>query len=256
MSRVHLFELQDQPWFPQTLGDAGVGYLRTLSGMLGADAFLAPAVQRALDRSGADHIVDLCAGAGGPTVAIAARLRAEGRAVPVTLTDRLPQAAARGVDGAVGVTAHPEPVDARAVPGHLTGLRTCFNAFHHFGDDDARAVLQDAVDAGQPVGVWELSERTAPSILSAAFIPLLVWLVMPRVRPVRWSWLALTYLLPVLPWSIAWDGLVSHLRTRNPDELRALVASLDAPGWTWEARRVAVKGPAGFTELVGWPPAA
>ncbi len=249
MPRMHLFELQDQPGFPAVLGDAGTAYLRTLSDKMGAADFLGPVVAEALDRSGATAWVDLCSGAGGPAPQIAQKI---GRSV--ILSDLKPNRDALAQAAREGATVHADPVDAAAVPPSLGGLRTLFNAFHHFGDETALAVLQDAVAAGQPIAIVELSERSVPSVLSAAFIPLLVWLVMPFVRPVRLSWLLLTYVLPVLPWTIAWDGLVSHLRTRNPDELRALCARLDAPGWTFEARRQAVKGPAGFTLLLALPP--
>ena len=59
---------------------------------------------------------------------------------------------------------------------------------------------------------------------------------------------------PFLPLAIAWDGLISHLRTRSPDELRALTARLDAPGWSWTAQRVPVQPGAAYTWLLGLPP--
>ena len=254
MARIHLFELQDQPWFPTTLGDAGTAYLEALSRLGGIETFLAPPIADALDRAGCDAIVDLCSGAGGPAVAVAELLRAEGRQVGLTLSDRKPNQPALGAQAAAGVTVWPEPVDAAAVPAGLTGLRTLFNAFHHFGDAQALAVLQDAVRAGAPVVIVELSERAAHSVLGSVLIPLFVWLAMPAVRPVRPLWLLLTYLIPILPLTIAWDGFVSHLRTRSPEELEALVARLDAPGWTWEARKVPIKGPTGYTLLLGLPP--
>lgn len=255
MKRVHLFELADQPWFPRTLADAGTAYLSVLQEKAGLAAAVAPLVQRALEVSGAERVVDLCAGGGGPTVALRSGLRTRSGEVPeLVLTDLKPNEARLGdLAGEAGVRAWPEPVDARAVPAELTGLRTVFNALHHLRPPEARRVLADAQAAGQPVLVVEISERSLLTLtLASAFIPLGVLLLMPLVRPVRLSWLLLTYLLPVLPFTIQWDGWVSHWRTYSLAEQAELVAPLQREGWTWEMGQEAV-GPGRITWLLGHP---
>lgn len=244
MGRLHLFELQDLDAWPTTLGEAGTAYLHALFEKMGVPALLAPVVKDALDRTGQDQLLDLCSGSGGPMPGVAAAL-----GVPLTLTDHKPQPTAWAQFP--GVAPHPHPVDARAVPD-LPGLRTLCNGFHHFEDADATAILANAAGAGAPILIIELSERSAPAVVASAFIPLMVLLVMPFVRPVRLHWLLLTYVVPVLPWAIAWDGLVSHLRCRTTDELEALGRAA-APEWRWEARRVPLSGPAAATVLLGHP---
>lgn len=241
MKRRHLFELADQAWFPRTLADAGTAYLNTLQERFGLVELLVPYVERALPEGAG--LVDLCSGGGGPAVAIAERL-----AVPLVLTDLQPNT---HVDPEAAL--HPDPVDAREVPAELVGLRTVFNALHHFEPEQARRVLADAQQAGQPILVVELSERgLVPLTVGTAFIPLMTWLLMPFVRPVRPLWLALTYLLPVLPLTIAWDGWVSHWRTYAPEELEELVGPLQTDGWTWSWGRDAA-GPGSITWLWGRP---
>ena len=56
--------------------------------------------------------------------------------------------------------------------------------------------------------------------------------------------------MPVLPILIAWDGVVSCLRTYTPDELRRLSAGLD--GFTWETGELRTRG-AIVTYLIGEP---
>lgn len=248
MRRLHLFELDDQPWYPRALGDAGTAYLNTLQERLGLDAVLGGLVAEHLDRTGATRVVDLCAGSGGPSIAISRWLEGHGRALPFVATDRRPER----LPQATRIIAHPDPVDATAVPQELSGLRTMHNALHHFPDEAARAVLADAARQKQPMLVVELSERSAAAVVGSAFIPLMVCALMPLVRPLRADWLALTYLFPVLPWAIAWDGLVSHLRCRTVDELQALADSTGVRGYRWQAGRTAVgKGPMGVTWLRG-----
>jgi hypothetical protein len=90
------------------------------------------------------------------------------------------------------------------------------------------------VRARQPILCAELSERTVANVIGAALIPLFVVLLMPLVRPLRLSWLLFTYVIPILPFSIAWDGLVSHLRVYSPAELERFVDGLGGDGYTWE----------------------
>ncbi len=48
------------------------------------------------------------------------------------------------------------------VPRELKGFRTMFTSFHHFPPEEARAILQNAVDAGEGIGIFEITRR-APS---------------------------------------------------------------------------------------------
>ncbi len=159
MRRVHLVELEDLPWFPRLLRDAGTAYLEFAARMSGHSALLAPELERVLRASGAKQVVDLCSGGGGPVVAIAEELARRGERVEVTLTDFYPNLPAferirASSDGRVSFRA--EPVDATRVPAELAGLRTIFNAFHHFRPASAARILGAAADARQPIAVFEM----------------------------------------------------------------------------------------------------
>ena len=53
-------------------------------------------------------------------------------------------------------------------------------------------------------------------------VPLAVLVLTPAVRPFRWSRLFWTYLVPVLPPPILFDGVVSCLRVYTPEEMLAM----------------------------------
>jgi hypothetical protein len=53
------------------------------------------------------------------------------------------------------------------------------------------------------------------------------------MRPFRWSRLLLTYLIPIVPLVVLWDGIVSCCRTRTPQELLALTSNF--PQYDWQA---------------------
>ena len=248
LPRLQLFELEDQRWFPRTVRDLATDYLHFVQARLAMHRPMVPLLAALLRRTGAERVVDLCAGGAGPVPALAAALRAEGVGVPFVLTDlypNVPAFAAAATAGGAGVSWVGEPVDARAVPGHLTGLRTLCNAFHHFAPADAVAVLRDAARCGQPIAVFEYPDLVTPVAVLA---------VTPWIRPFRWRRLALTYVLPLVPLTCWWDGLVSTFRAYTPTELEALADRVGVPGYRWRAGRVAVASPPSrLTYLLGWP---
>ncbi|MFN7144876.1 MAG: class I SAM-dependent methyltransferase [Myxococcota bacterium] len=257
MKRTHLVELEDLPWFPAILRDGGTAYLALAVRVSGHAKMLVPKLQEALAATGATEIVDLCSGGGGPVRIVAEELSARGRPVTVRLTDYYPNvpaltALAAGSGGRI--VFEPRSIDAKAVPAELTGFRTIFNAFHHFRPEDARRILADAVASRRPIGVFEVVSREPLSLVALLTAPIGVMLTMPLWRPFRWPWVLWTWLLPVMPLFVLWDGLVSWLRIYGEDELRELVAGIDAPGWTWDIGRIRLGGaPAHAVYLIGRP---
>lgn len=258
MARLHLVELEDLPWFPAILREGGTAFLAFAERVSGHGRALAPPLLEALRQTGHTHLVDLCSGSGGPAAVMADELRRQGYEIRVTLTDLYPH-----TEAYTRVEARTEgrvkgfrvPVDATAIPAELRGFRTIFNAFHHFPPDQARAVLQAAVNQGQPIGVFEVVSRDLPMLMGLLMAPLTVTLSMPFWRPFRWHWLLLTWVLPVMQPFVLWDGVVSWLRIYSEGELRALVDGLDAPGWTWTFGRLRLgQAPMHGTYLIGVPP--
>jgi hypothetical protein len=87
------------------------------------------------------------------------------------------------------------------VPKNLTGLRTMFNAFHHFAPGSARLELESAVQARQPVGIFEIPERSLLVMVPFLFTPIFVAFVTPFIRPFRWKRLLWTYVVPLIPFT-------------------------------------------------------
>jgi len=254
--RLQLLELEDQAWVPRVVRDLATDYLRFVEDRFQLHLHALPILQRALNESGTTRIVDLCSGGAGPVPHLVRELGAQGVGVHATLTDLYPNveafaAAESDSDGRIDFIE--ESVDARAVPSELRGLRTFFNAFHHFAPDDARRILQAAVAAGQPIAVLEVPERSLKSIVPLLLTPLLVWLATPFIRPFSWRRLLWTYPLPAVPLLCVWDGIVSQLRAYRPEELKAL-AGATGDAFIWEAgTHRAPKVPAQITYLLGWP---
>jgi len=259
VARLHLFELEDQAWFPGTLRDAGTAYLRLVLELSGYAKLFVPKLCEVLERTGETRILDLCSGGGGAVPVVVDELARAGIETTVQLTDFYPnrgafRAIAASSQGRIDYAA--EPLDATAVPGHLHGLRTFFNAFHHFRPEAARRILASTVRARRPIAIFEVVSREALPLVSIAVSPIQVLLLMPFVKPRRIAWLFFTYLIPLVPLLVFWDGLVSCLRVYSVAELRALVGGIpEADGWTWDIGRIRLgRAPAYATYLVGYPP--
>ena len=254
LPRLHLFELLDQPWYPSALRDHCTNYLATVTQRMGVFDAIAPQLLRGLESAGADTILDLGSGGGGPLPRLRDLLQREhGRRVRVQQSDLFPNAQARARAAATGTEYLEQPVDAMRVPPELRGMRTLFDALHHFHPEQARAVLADAQERGIPIGVFEVVERSPKGLLATLFIPLLVLLLTPLIRPLTLPRLLLTYVVPLFPLVIFWDGLVSALRAHSPGELRRMTESLQREGYRWEVGVARMPGKPPVTYVLGLP---
>lgn len=250
LPRLHLFEFLDQPWLPGPLRRGEVDYLRVVLDRLRPYDGMAPRLAELLRAAGTDRVIDLCSGAGGPWRTLLPKLRAVHEEAEVVLTDLHPTPVE---ELPPGMHYRGTPVDATRVPEELTGVRTLFEGLHHFPPERARALLADAATRGVPFAAFELTQRSPLSILfQLLLIVPLVWGFTPLIRPVRGWRLVLTYLVPIIPLLILWDGVVSSLRTYAPTDLERLTAGLGGDGYRWSSGIHRARG-VSITYLIGQP---
>jgi len=257
--RRHLFEFEDLGWFPPTLRDMTTGFLQ--EALVLRHRFYAPAtplLAGLLRETGQRRIVDLCSGASGPWVAMKGEVEDLVGPVELLFTDKFPnRAALNRACAEIGdgrTTMSEQPVDATCVPADLSGVRTIFTAFHHLPPGVAAATLRDAFDHRHAICVVEHSERRWPSILASLLSPPLVAAHALRGRPRSLLRAFLTFVVPVLPLVITWDGIVSALRTYDVRELAAMVDPLQADDYGWDIGRIPGAGGAPtLTYLSGRP---
>lgn len=252
--RLHLFELIDQDWCPPAVRDHTTNYLATVSQRMGLFDAVAPLLSRGLKAGATDTLLDLGSGGGGPLPRLKELLaREHGLHAQVLQSDLFPNAWAQARAQAAGVEYLSWPVDATSVPPKLRGMRTLFNALHHFRPDQALRVLADAQAQRVPLGIFEVVERSPRGVLASLFIPVLVLLFTPQVRPLTLSRLLFTYGVPVLPLALFWDGLVSALRAYRLEELQRMTGTLSQAGYTWEVGQARLPGKPPVTYVLGLP---
>jgi SAM-dependent methyltransferase len=256
MRRRHLVEFEDLRWFPALLRNYMTDYLRYVADKFDLFTPVAPVLVELLRRTGCVHILDLGSGGGGQWRTLVPRLNDEIADLRLTLSDLYPNRTALSQVAALFpdiVTVAPDPVDVRAVPADLAGTRTLFLCLHHFRPPKAQAILQNAVAARAPIAIFEAQRRDVEHVARFALSPLMVLLFTPFIRPVRLSRLALTYLLPLVPFFVFWDGVVSVLRTYTMDEMLEMARAADEEvHFAWQAG-VLTTGQLKIPYLLGWP---
>lgn len=236
MNRIQAIELEDLSWFPSRWRNYMTDFYHYQMATFDLYRPAADLLAQALKKTGQTRIVDLCSGGSGPLARVQQQLRERhGLTIPVRLTDKYPNLPAFGKIAAEAreqggeITFSAEPVDATAVPDTLPGLRTLFSCFHHFPPALARRILLDSVDKKAPIAIFELSNRSPAAFLQVLVGgPLSLPFMTPFFRPFSLWRLFWTYLVPVLPFCIVWDGTASNLRAYSPEEMRRLID--DVPG--------------------------
>jgi hypothetical protein len=239
--RLHLFEFNDSPWAPAALRETIVEALsRALAWGHVLEGLVEP-FRAFLDACGAEEVLDLCSGAGGPAAILAGEIASAGGRVPrFLLTDLHPhheawtrlRASRPGVIDFVD-----EPVDATRIPAAIGAgrARVIINALHHFRPELAGAILRGACESSPGVFVAEGFERNPLLFAPIAAPGLPALLATPALSPThRVQKALLTWLTPATLAAAAWDGVVSAMRVYTEEELRAMVAPLGASyGWTY-----------------------
>lgn len=259
MQRIQFFEIEDQQWLPSSIRNGITDFLQFAVERGDLYKGFANRLFQALSRSGEAQIIDLCSGAGGPMKSLLKHIPEfkQGR-IKVHLTDyypNLPALSELAHTAPMCFTYSEDAVSALNVPSSLKGFRTLFSAFHHFNERDAARILQDAVAKNRGIAIAESTQRHVLLLAYMLISPLLVLLTSPFQKPFRWSRLFWTYVLPVVPFAVAFDGFVSCLRTYTPEELMDIVRNVtgsESYEWQVGVERMGVL-PIGITYLIGLP---
>jgi hypothetical protein len=254
---MQFFELHEQTWFPAFLRDQIMDALQCGMHFTGAYVPIAPMLQSVLASSVDGSIVDICSGGGGPWLDLSRLLRAGSCGFQIRLTDKYPNLKAFETMRAASksqIQFSADPINAMNVPREMGGIRTMFSSFHHFPPDHAALILQDAVDARRPIGIFEITRRAPSAILLMIPWALMSLLYTPLIRPFRWSRLFWTYIVPLIPLVLLFDGIVSCLRTYRPKEMREMVGTLTNAEYEWEMGEYSIAGgKMPITYLIGRP---
>ena len=256
MKRIHVFEFEDFRWFPSFLRDCMTRYIIAIHKILNSQEDLDTLIKKIIDKTGTKKILDLCSGSGGPLIEVVKQLRQEEAYsdVELTLSDLYPnkKVAHELNQGNSGIKYHQDSVDASHPTEELKAIRTMICSMHHMKPEVAKAILSDAKEKKQAICIFEISDYGFPLLLDWIALPinvLTVFFITPFVRPMSWQQLVFTYLIPLLPIFIAWDGAVSNMRTYTLSDMNELTKGLESADYSWE--KGVIKGKSKKLFLIG-----
>ena len=253
MSRVHLFEFEDLTWFPSFLRDYMTDFLQFLTNKTKLFKSIIPILEKGIGKSEGNQIIDLGSGGGGGLLWLSSELQKSNPNLKIILTDLFPNISAFEYTKQQGSNFEyiADAVDARDIPKELKGLRTQFLSLHHFKPEDVKKILQNAIDNKSNIAIFEGQERSFASILAMFFSPISVLIITPFIRPFKIGRIFFTYIIPLVPLFVWWDGIVSSLRTYSVNEMKQIVSELNhSDEYDWEIDRIK-SGPAVNLYLLG-----
>jgi hypothetical protein len=240
---IHLFEFTDQGWYPRILRQYMTDYLHFVITKAGIYKPAIPILKDIISKTGIDEIIDLCSGSGGGVDELQDELSEQcGKIIKVTLSDKYPniepyELLKNKSNG--GLNYIKEPIDAMHVPSQCKGIRTMFSAFHHFKPGDAKNIINDAVTNKTPICIFEGAGKTVIDFIGILiFTPIIFFFTTPFIKPFSISRVILTYIIPVVPVTTLWDGLVSILRMYTPGDMLIMAKEASGENYEWKAGQI------------------
>lgn len=213
MKRIHALEWEDLRWFPGSWRDYGTDYLRFIAIRFDMYNPILSILKKGLDASGNQAWVDCASGGGGGLIKLARELKKEYPNLKIFLTDYYPNAKAFErtlLEDSDVFRFESQSVNAMDLPAHLQNkFRTLFGAFHHFRPDDARGILQNAVDTNSPIAIFEPVGKNVMSCVSMLFVILNVLLFTYPTRAVAGAAFYLSHSNNTALYYVGWCGFYS-----------------------------------------------
>ena len=248
MKRFHLFEFEDQSWFPNWLRMCLTRLIVVAHKLVGSTEIIQDELSKLISSTGEQRIVDLCSGSGGPMIQVIEQINQEKNdsKIHLTLSDLYPNTAlTQSFDQNPNISYLDRPVDATKLEIAPEGVKTMICSFHHMPPDQARNILQSACSNKETLLIYEMSDNSYPAWLWWTAIPtniIMCFFITPFVRPLTWQQLLFTYLIPIIPICFAWDGAVSNARTYTVEDMNELLSNVRCENYNWDIHTIKQKG--------------
>lgn len=232
LKRKYLFEFEDFNWYPADFRNVQTDFLQFIMQRFDVFSGIYSKLFEVVKATQIYHFTDLCSGGGGAVLQLRKHYKATfDKPFKAVLTDLYPNKKAfQGLSAKSNgeISYKDEPVDVREDLQYLTGIWTVFNAFHHLSPLHAVRLLEQAVKYKRPIAIMEpLDKNIFMIFLQSFFLIIGLFFFIPFAKSSNFKVLLFTYLLPLIPITIIWDGWVSVLKVYSPTILLKMATLVD-----------------------------
>ena len=210
-------ELEDYNWFPRLFRNFQtdfIGFIVARFHVYGV--FIAYLKTLPLARL---PMTDLCSGSGEPAVSI---YRKSNCFSSLRLTDKFPNEITIKDDYVHHET---KSTDVLKMEFQAGNCYTMFNSFHHFTKKEQLIIVERIGSSGATAFIVEVLEPSVFCFLKIAFATTVGCIVLtPFIQPFSLKRLFFTYIVPINLFTIAFDGIVSVLKSSTVEQYQALFA--------------------------------
>ena len=227
---MFLKELEDYPWFPSSLRKMQLEYV----GWISVQLKLYRPVLKEIIKFPSNQWIDLASGSGWPALYLQKNASHQ---IQYTLSDLYPDSVSNEVKKQVGVEREPlNLIDFQPETGKQYSL---FNAFHHFSAAQQKQLIKKMKEAKANCIIAEVLE---PSLLSFIQVTLAAFIVQPltawAIRPFSILRMITTYLIPIQLVTVAWDGWLSVIKSKNIHQYKELLNGFNDNQYSIEVKKI------------------
>ena len=240
-----LKELEDYTWFPAMLRRWQMDFIGNMVIWTKLYQPLQPVMEELIHVNKVRSIQDTCSGSGLPALSLHGKLNAE---IPLLLTDKYPPAVFKKNELVEYAVQAADILDLK--PAGDT-LYTMFNSFHHFSDEQQNEIVRNFSNNRAPFLVAEILEPGIGEGIKIFFTTTIGQLITaPFVQPFSLVRLFFTYILPVNLFTVAWDGIISVIKSKTCKQYNKQLSHISTPSFVisvhqlnnWKGNLVYIKG--------------
>ena len=227
---MFLKELEDYPWFPSYLRKMQLEYV----GWISVQLELYRPILNEIIKFPSNQWIDLASGSGWPAFYLQKNASHQ---IHYTLSDLYPDSVSNEVKKQVEI--EPESLDLNKFQPQNGKQYSLFNAYHHFSSAQQKQLIKKMKEAKASCIIAEVLE---PSLLSFIQVTLAAFIVQPltawTIRPFSFLRMITTYLIPVQLVTVAWDGWLSVIKSKNVNQYKELLSEFIDNQYSIEVRRI------------------
>ncbi len=239
MIRLQIPQISNSCYVPEWFKNLINEFLDHIVRMVNANHPFIPLIEKAISE-GVKHIYLFAPEVGGSSALIAKKIKETSPHVEITvLNDLLSKKRLQYLIYLGEETLKDLKMQSIHEEIKLNSLLISINHAHKLSDSEFIQHISYLQGKFDRILIGEGNNKSLRQVIGMTLIvPLVILLMTPFIRPLRFSRLLLTYIWPVLPLAIVWDGLAALFRIRSPALLIKLAETLDSKKWKWSADKL------------------